>query len=159
MYFTFKLRKQEISLLVHRTFTSFNKNFNLCKIELSKQGGEYMNEHLSKYDFTPIGLEIKKARDTQKITREKLAETLDISVRHLQAVELEGKYPSFKLFINLIKMFNIPVDQYIFPDKPAEKSPVRKQLDTLLNNLTDNELSVILATASALCKMKGIPEE
>lgn len=118
-----------------------------------------MNEHLSKYDFTPIGLEIKKARDTQKITREKLAETLDISVRHLQAVELEGKYPSFKLFINLIKMFNIPVDQYIFPDKPAEKSPVRKQLDTLLNNLTDNELSVILATASALCKMKGIPEE
>ena len=56
-------------------------------------------------------------------------------------------------------MFNIPVDQYIFPDKPSEKSPVRKQLDTLLNNLTDNELSVILATASALCKMKGTPEE
>lgn len=59
-----------------------------------------MNEHLSKYDFTPIGLEIKKARDTQKITRKKLAETLDISARHLQAVELEGKYPSFGLFIH-----------------------------------------------------------
>lgn len=119
-----------------------------------------MNEHTDKYnfDFTPIGLEIKKARNNQRITREKLAETLDISARHLQAVEIEGKYPSFGLFIHLITMFNIPVDQYIFPEKTGQKSPIRKRLDTLLNNLNDQELSVIEATASALCKAKN-PEE
>ncbi len=31
------------------------------------------------FDFIPIGLEIKEARESQKITRENLAETLDIS--------------------------------------------------------------------------------
>ena len=35
------------------------------------------------FDFTPIGLDIKTFREAQKITREKLAETLDISPRHL----------------------------------------------------------------------------
>ena len=41
------------------------------------------------FDFTPIGLDIKTFREAQKITREKLAETLDISPRHLQEIELE----------------------------------------------------------------------
>ena len=46
------------------------------------------------FDFTLIGLDIKTFREAQKITREKLAETLDISPRHLQAIELEGKHPT-----------------------------------------------------------------
>ena len=46
------------------------------------------------FDVTPIGLDIKTFREAQKITREKLAETLDISPRHLQAIELEGKHPN-----------------------------------------------------------------
>ena len=41
------------------------------------------------FDFTPMGLDIKTFREAQKITREKLAETLDISPRHLQEIELE----------------------------------------------------------------------
>ncbi len=31
------------------------------------------------FDFTPMGLDIKTFREAQKITREKLAETLDIT--------------------------------------------------------------------------------
>ena len=34
------------------------------------------------FDFTPMGLDIKTFRESQKITREKLAETLDITPRH-----------------------------------------------------------------------------
>ncbi len=110
------------------------------------------------FDFIPIGLEIKKARESQKITRENLAETLDISPRHLQAIELEGKHPSLGLLTYIAEMFNIPVDPYIFEEKAGEKSIIRKRLDMLLDKLDDKDLSILEATATALCKVKE-PEE
>ena len=106
------------------------------------------------FDFIPIGLEIKKARESQKITRENLAETLDISPRHLQAIELEGKHPSLGLVTYIAEMFNIPLDPYIFEEKAGEKSMMRKRLDMILDNLDDKDLSILEATATALCKLK-----
>ncbi|MCM0747108.1 helix-turn-helix domain-containing protein [Clostridioides difficile] len=110
------------------------------------------------FDFIPIGLEIKKARESQKITRENLAETLDISPRHLQAIELEGKHPSLGLATYIAEMFDIPLDPYIFEEKAGEKSMMRKRLDMLLDKLDDKDLSILEATATALCKVKE-PEE
>lgn len=110
------------------------------------------------FDFIPIGLEIKKARESQKITRENLAETLDISPRHLQAIELEGKHPSLGLVTYIAEMFDIPIDPYIFKEKAGEKSMMRKHLDMLLDKLDDKDLSILEATATALCKVKE-PEE
>ena len=69
------------------------------------------------FDFTPMGLDIKTFREAQKITREKLAETLDISPRHLQAIELEGKHPSLGLLAYIATIFDMPIDPYIFPEK------------------------------------------
>ena len=37
------------------------------------------------FDFTPIGLAIKKARTAQGMTREQLARIVDYDPRHLQA--------------------------------------------------------------------------
>ena len=99
------------------------------------------------FNFTPIGLAIKKAREAKKITRERLVENLGISTRHLQSVENEGQFPSFKLFIKLITMFDVSVDQYIFSDREAEKSSARRRLDSLLDTLDDKDLSIIEATA------------
>ena len=110
------------------------------------------------FDFTPIGLEIKNARETQKITRENLAETLDISPRHLQAIELEGKHPSLGLLTYIATIFDMPIDQYIFTEKADAKSAMRKRLDILLDRLNDRDLSILEATATALCKAKE-PEE
>lgn len=109
-----------------------------------------MNENINDidldFDFTPIVLAIKKAREAKKITREQLTESLDISIRHLQSVENEGQFPSFKLFIKLITMFDVSVDQYIFPDKETEKSSARRRLDTLLDTFDDRNLSMFVPT-------------
>lgn len=110
------------------------------------------------FDFTPIGQAIKKARVTSGITREQLSNIVDYDIRHLQAIENEGQYPSLELFIQLVTMFNISVDEYIFPNKEVEKSSVRRRLDAQLDNLDDKELSVIEATVNGLCKAKE-PEE
>ncbi len=110
------------------------------------------------FDFTPIGQAIKKARTSQGMTREQLARIVDYDPRHLQAIENEGQYPSLELFIQLVTMFNISVDEYIFPQKEVKKSSVRKRLDAQLDILDDRELSVIEATVNGLCKAKE-PEE
>jgi len=110
------------------------------------------------FDFTPIGQAIKKARTSQGMTREQLARIVDYDPRHLQAIENEGQYPSLELFIQLVTMFNISVDEYIFPQKEVKKSSVRRHLDAQLDILDDRELSVIEATVNGLCKAKE-PEE
>ena len=110
------------------------------------------------FDFTPIGQAIKKARTSQGMTREQLARIVDYDPRHLQAIENEGQYPSLELFIQLVTMFNISVDEYLFPQKEVKKSSVRRRLDAQLDILDDRELSVIEATVNGLCKAKE-PEE
>ena len=55
-------------------------------------------------------------------------------------------------------MFDVSVDEYIFPIKEVEKGSVRRRLDAQLNRLDDKELSVIEATVNGLCKAKE-PEE
>ena len=110
------------------------------------------------FDFMPIGQAIKKAREARGMTREQLSGIIGYAPRHIQAIENEGNYPSIELFIQLIQMFDVSVDEYIFPNKEVKKSSVRRRLDAQLDNLDDKELSVIEATVNGLCKAKE-PEE
>ena len=118
-----------------------------------------MNNYTEQFNFMAIGQAIKMARVSGKITREQLAEQLDIAPRHLQAIENEGQHPSFQLFIRLVMMFNISVDQYIFINKNFNKTTLRRQVDTLLNVMDDKELVVIEATAKGLYKAREQMEE
>ena len=110
------------------------------------------------FDFTPIGQAIKKAREARGMTREQLSGIIGYAPRHIQSIENEGQYPSIELFIQLITMFDVSVDEYIFPDNEVKKSSVRRRLDAQLDILDDKELSVIEATVIGLCKAKE-PEE
>ena len=106
------------------------------------------------FDFTPIGQAIKKARESRGITREQLSGIIGYAPRHIQAIENDGQYPSIELFIQLITMFDVSVDEYIVPNKEVKKSSVRRRLDAQLNRLDDKELFVIEATVNGLCKAK-----
>ena len=89
------------------------------------------------FDFTPIGQAIKKAREARGMTREQLSGIIGYAPRHIQSIENEGQYPSIELFIQLITMFDVSVDEYIFPDNEVKKSSVRRRLDAQLDNLDD----------------------
>ncbi len=122
-------------------------------------GGKNGFSNSAEFDFRPIGQAIKKAREAQDITREQLSEIIDYAPRHIQSIENEGQHPSFQLFTQLVTMFNISVDSYIFPDKTSNKSTLRRQVDMLLDKLDDRELSVIEATIKGLYKAKEHTEE
>ncbi len=109
----------------------------------------------SEFDFSPIGEAIKKAREAQGLTREELSARVDRSVRHLSSIENNGQYPSFDLLIRLMTMFDISLDQYVFPASKTAISSERRKVDSLLDHLNDRELAVIEATAKSLCDLKN----
>lgn len=47
------------------------------------------------------------------MTRDELARIVDYDPRHLQAIENEGQKTSLELFIQLVTMFGVSVDEYI----------------------------------------------
>lgn len=110
------------------------------------------------YDFKAFGEAIKEARKNRGESRKKASDELYISPRYLANIENKGQHPSLQVFYDLVTRYDISVDQFFFPDKSAEKSTQRRQLDALLDKLSDKELSVIEATASSLCKAKE-PED
>lgn len=95
------------------------------------------------FDFLSLGKRIKQAREARGITREQLAEMLDYAPRHIQAIENEGQHPSFQLLAQLATMFNVSVDDYLFPKQNGEKSEVRRQIDHGLDGLQEDELIVV----------------
>lgn len=42
------------------------------------------------FDFMALGQAIKKAREAREMTREQLADILNIAPRHIQSIENEG---------------------------------------------------------------------
>ena len=80
------------------------------------------------FDFMPIGQAIKKARTAKGMTRDELSRIVDYDPRHLQAIENEGQKPSLELFIQLVTIFGVSVDEYIFPNNEVKKSSVRRRL-------------------------------
>lgn len=82
------------------------------------------------FDFTPIGQAIKKAREARGMTREQLSGIIGYAPRHIQAIENEGQYPSIELFIQLITMFDVSVDEYMFPEAGAGRKQYHAEIET-----------------------------
>jgi len=106
------------------------------------------------FDFLPLGQAIKRAREASGITREQLAEQLDYAPRHLQSIENKGQHPSFQLFVQLVRMFNISADPFIFPERSPQPDAHRQQVNELLDLLDDQDLTVVESTIMGLLKIK-----
>ena len=87
-------------------------------------------------------------------TQAYVAELVDRDARTIMNIENKGQYPSFNLFVKLVTLFDISVDQFIHTDGREETSPYRKHIDVLLNSMNEKELVVMEATAEGLKKAR-----
>lgn len=113
-----------------------------------------MEDEIFAFDFMPIGAAIKRARNAAGLTREQLAEKVGKAPRHIQAIENEGQIPSVELLIQLVAMFNISLDQYIFPATQKSMSSARLSINATLDHLNDRELEFVEAVAKGLLALK-----
>ena len=110
------------------------------------------------YDFRAFGKAIKEARTKQELTREQAAAVIPIDPRYLTNIENKGQHPSLQVFYALVTMFNLSVDQFFYPDAEPDKSTRRRQLDSFLDNLDDNDLIIMEATAKGIAQAKETRE-
>ncbi len=103
-----------------------------------------------KYNFKAMGQAIKEARIKKGWTRERLAQEVDLAPRYIMSLENRGQHPSFQVFVTLMTLFNISVDQFLFPDGENEKSTRRRQLDAMLDEQDEKDYVVMEATAKGL---------
>ena len=60
-----------------------------------------------------------------------------------------------QIFYELVTRYNISVDQFFFPNRDAEKSTQRRQLDTLLDSISDKGLRIVTATAKEVAEIEN----
>ena len=106
-----------------------------------------------KYDFKAFGAAIKAARTGRKESRKKVCDEMYISPRYLANIENNGQHPSLQIFFELMLRYNISVDQFLL-DKPAEKNTQRRQLDALLDGISDTGLRIVTATAKEIAEVE-----
>ena len=107
------------------------------------------------YDFKAFGAAIKAARKEYGDSRKKVSDELYISPRYLANIENKGQQPSLHVFYDLVTRYHISVDQFFFPDKTADKSTQRRQLDSLLDSISDKGLRVVTAAAKEIAKIES----
>ena len=96
-----------------------------------------MKQNKEKFDFKAFGQAIKAARKAKGISRNQLA---------------SGQHPSLQILYELVTLLDVSVDQFFFPEREQEKSTRRRQLDTMLDGMSEKDLKILSATA------KGIEE-
>ena len=106
------------------------------------------------FDFRPLGLAIREAREKAGLSRNDLGDKVFYGERHIADIENTGSHQSFQLFHDLVTMFNISVDEYFYPAEKVAKSTARRQIETYLDLLSDNELTIIQGTIDGILKSK-----
>ena len=92
--------------------------------------------------------------ETQQTTGEGVSDEMYISPRYLANIENKGQQPSLQIFYELVTRYDISVDQFFFPDKSAEKDTQRRQLDTLLDSMSEKGIRVVTATAKEIAEVE-----
>ena len=102
------------------------------------------------YDFKAFGAAIKAARKEYGESRKKVSDELYISPRYLANIENKGQQPSLQVFYDLVTRYH----QFFFPNSDAEKSTNRRQLDALLDGMSDKGIRIVTATAREITEVE-----
>ena len=113
-----------------------------------------MKQDKVKYDFKNFGQAIKAARKAKGISRNQLADKMNIAPRYIASIENSGQHPSLQIFYELVTLLDVSVDQFFFPDKQTDKSSQRRQLDSLIDEMSDTGIRIVTATAKEIAEVE-----
>ena len=114
-----------------------------------------MKRKVEKYDFKALGQAIKDARNSKGMSRNQLADKMNIAPRYIASIENSGQHPSLQIFYELVTLLDVSVDQFLFPNKEADKSTQRRQLESLLDEMDNKDLTIMTATAKGIQEAKS----
>lgn len=96
-----------------------------------------------------LGSVLKAARKTKGLTREQLAEIINITPRYLMSIENENKKPSYDVLFRLIRELCISADTIFYPENQQSNTKVERLIRSLYL-CDDRELNIATATIEAM---------
>ena len=99
-------------------------------------------------DEDNLGITIKAARKDKHLTQEELAEKVGVGLRHIMALENEGRHPSYELLYKLIRVLNIHANAIFYPETSAPDSEI-DEITRMLYKCDERTLKVIRAVVEA----------
>ncbi len=105
-----------------------------------------MHKELKQLETKDMGMRLRKVREERKMTRETLAEKVDLSVNFIADVEYGNKSPSIRKFYSLIQALDTNAD-YILGgnmreiDIDEEAAEAHKEIMNVLNQCNSKQLA------------------
>ena len=107
-----------------------------------------------RFDFHPIGREIKRKRESKGWTQDYLAQLVDRTPRSIMYIENRGQHPSLNIFFKIVTLLDISVDEFFYPDKHNKQNECRKHIERLLNGMDERELAIMEIVAEGIKRSK-----
>ena len=118
--------------------------------------GSLLDPYRSKSPICPLSIVARKTCfnvSPAVFRRKKVGDEMFISPRYLANIENKGQHPSLQIFFELIQRYHISVDQFLL-ETPPEKNTQRRQLDALLDGMSDTGIRIVTATAKEISEVE-----
>ena len=94
-------------------------------------------------EYKSIGKKIKKARNEKKLTQEKFAEELDVSVSYISQVESGKKKFNLKRIVEVSKILEKPID-YFVPGYETKNNTTIAEILNMLGKMSEAKIKLSL---------------
>ncbi len=74
-----------------------------------------MKREVARFDFKAFGQAIKAARKAKGISRNQLADKMNIAPRYIASIENSGQHPNLQIFYELVTLFRCFSRPILFP--------------------------------------------
>ena len=93
--------------------------------------------------FETFGADVKAARKQRRLSRQKVAEMLNISQFYLINIENDSKIPSLPIVIQLINIFALPAEKYFNRPITGGESEQRQRVGQKVRMCPEEYLPII----------------
>lgn len=100
-----------------------------------------------------IGMQIKHYRTQKGISQEELAETVDVSPRHISSIETGAKVPSLSLLIDIANALGITTDDLLVDYLTGLSDSCSTEVIKLLSDCNTIEKTIILGMVKEMKRL------
>lgn len=108
--------------------------------------------------FETFGADVKTARKQLRLSRQKVAEMLNISQFYLINIENDNKIPSLPIVIQLINTFSLPAEKYFNRPVVGDESDQRQRVSKKVKICPEEYLPIIEGALDGAIERKYMQE-
>jgi transcriptional regulator with XRE-family HTH domain len=100
-------------------------------------------------DYAAMGERIRRARESERLTQEQLAEICSLSVAHMGHIERGTRPPSLEAVVRISKSLSVGMD-YLLTDSFTADDVLLSNINALLKNSDKLKAKTLVSTIRAI---------